>query len=143
MLQLLQNLAQPEYKFPSLLNPYAEQVKQENDHWLATRYSFLRPKMLIKYQTSNFGYLSARCLPDIRTYEHLSLAAEFMLLGTIYDDYYEFENVENLEHMRHRIHQVLNDKMGELTDTFFVQMFAELGKRFQKIMGYSLDGALF
>lgn len=134
MLQL-QEFPRPKYNFPSAFSSFAERVKQENDYWLSTQYAFLPKKMILKYQLSNFGYLSARCLPDISEYEQLSLAAEFMLLGTIYDDYYEFESPENLEHMRGRIWQVLNGASGALTDSVFVKMFAALGAKLLKTMG--------
>ena len=107
MLALPCVLPQPRYPFPSLISPHAESIKAETEHWLDVGYEFLPQKLRQVYKLSNFGYITARCLPHIRELSHLRPAARFMLWGTLFDDYFEYKSEDELKAITRRLESIL------------------------------------
>lgn len=137
-------LALPVYTFPSMISPWSEAVANDTLQWLEDDFSFLPEKMRMKYRMSNFGKISARCLPKMATYAYLQVAAKFMLWGTIFDDYYEHSDVNALKVLRNRVLNILEgDKLHaddspffgilkDIRDVLFVLMPAAWVRRFTR-----------
>ncbi|RAJ82316.1 terpene synthase family protein [Chitinophaga dinghuensis] len=102
------NYPKPRYPFPGLMNPHADMVKTATDNWIDERYQFLPKQMQMKYKLSNFGYITARCLPDIHDFQKFEPCGRFMLWGTVFDDYYEHCNELQLQGLSQRVVDILN-----------------------------------
>jgi hypothetical protein len=125
-MQNISSLALPAYPFPSLISPWSDAVAADTVQWLKSDFNFLPEKMLFKYSMSNFGKISARCLPEMLSYEHLQVAAKFMLWGTIFDDFYEFKNVEELKALRTRALEILEGNQLQSDDAPFFYILADI-----------------
>jgi hypothetical protein len=122
----ISSLALPVYAFPSVISPWSEAIATDTLKWLEEDFSFLPEKMLFKYRMSNFGKISARCLPEMRSYQHLQVAAKFMLWGTIFDDFYEFKNVTELYALRSRALEILEGSGLHEEDPYFFNILADI-----------------
>lgn len=122
----ISSLALPAYAFPSVISPWADAIATDTLKWLEEDFQFLPEKMRYKYRMSNFGKISARCLPEMRSYQHLQVAARFMLWGTIFDDYYEFKNVAELSALRSRTLEILEGCNLNAGDPHFFHILAEI-----------------
>lgn len=127
-------LPKPEYPFPSLMSTYAEKVKAQTDMWIDRDYGFLPMKMQMKYKLSNFGYITARCLPDMPTYDHLKPAAMFMLWGTVFDDYYEYCTTAQLQSLQKRVVAVLEGGDPEQGEHDFFPLLADIRDRLNVLL---------
>ena len=92
-------LEKPDYSFPSLINPHADTIKKLTTRWIQQKYIFLGDSMKAKYILSDFGYITARCLPHIKDLDRLIPCARFMLWGTVLDDYYEHYSCSQLQQL--------------------------------------------
>jgi len=119
-------LALPVYTFPSKISAWSEAVATDTLQWLEADFRFLPEKMRMKYRMSNFGKISARCLPDMESYAHLQVAAKFMLWGTIFDDYYEYCDAAELYALRTRVLQVLEGGPVTSGDSLFFGILADI-----------------
>ncbi|SFD60913.1 hypothetical protein SAMN05518672_102601 [Chitinophaga sp. CF118] len=116
----------PVYTFPSLISPWSEAIAADTIKWLEEDFNFLPEKMRLKYQLSNFGKISARCLPEMRSYTHLQVAARFMLWGTIFDDFYEFSDLAELKALHSRAIDILEGSALHTDDAPFFGILADI-----------------
>lgn len=117
--RVVETLVKPSYPFPSLNNNNAEPIKEWTDNLVKNEYTFLPDKMRAKYILSNFGYITARCLPHIVNFEQVLPCARFMLWGTVLDDYYEFYKEDQLDKLKNGVVDILRGKNPTREDHFF------------------------
>ncbi|MVT09190.1 terpene synthase family protein [Chitinophaga tropicalis] len=120
----LASLPLPGYTFPAAISSWSAAIKEDTDKWLEQDFSFLPEKMRLKYQLSNFGKISARCLPDMPTYAHLRVTGQFMLWGTIFDDFFEFKTVSELRYLHDRAMEILKGSDPDPSETPFFTILA-------------------
>jgi len=124
----ISSFALPAYPFPSLISPSSEAIAADTLKWLDEDFKFLPEKMLFKYRMSNFGKISARCLPEMLSYQHLQVAARFMLWGTIFDDFYEFRSITELKALRSRVLEILEGCNVHPDDPDLLHILADIRK---------------
>jgi hypothetical protein len=134
------SLPLPVYSFPSLISSWAPAIHADTDKWIEQDFYFLPDKMRYKYRLSNFGKISARCLPCMPTYEHLQVAAKFMLWGTIFDDYFEFMSREELCRLHDRAISILQGAAPRPEETPLFAILVDIRNELIRLMpGYWLQ----
>ncbi|WP_153796322.1 terpene synthase family protein [Foetidibacter luteolus] len=124
----------PCYGFPSKISNWSDAVINDTKHWLETDFEFLPEKMRLKYLLSNFGKITARCLPCMKEYKQLQVAGRFMLWGTVFDDFFEYKTVAELEELYYRCMEILKGKKAYATDSPFFAILADIRESLSKLM---------
>lgn len=128
------SLPLPVYSFPSLISSWAPAIHADTDAWIEQDFHFLPVKMRHKYKISNFGKISARCLPAMPTYEHLQVAAKFMLWGTIFDDYFEFKSRRELAQLHDGVIGILQGAVPRPGETPFLTILVDIRSELIRLM---------
>jgi hypothetical protein len=124
----------PEYPFHSHVSIWAYAIKADTDYWIDSSYQFLPEKMRFKYKASNFGKITARCLPHMPTYEHLQAAAMFMLWGTVFDDYYEFNDAEAIALLNKQVVGILSGEVVDMDASPFFPILQSIYRLLKRLM---------
>ncbi|RXK81690.1 terpene synthase family protein [Filimonas effusa] len=127
----------PSYPFEPMMSNWCDQVIEDTSNWLQNDYGFLPPKMQEKYQRSNFGKISARCLPKMNSYRHLQVAAKFMLWGTIFDDYYEFAKIDELKCLLLKVKGILDGNSELALDNPLLCILCNIQRDLKELMSDS------
>ena len=124
----------PVYPFAPMISKWCNQVVEDTSSFIQEDYKFLPAKMQEKYHRSNFGKISARCLPRMKSYTHLLVAAKFMLWGTIFDDYYEFSTINELKALLSKVRSVLEGDYMATSESPLLRILSNIQMELKSLM---------
>lgn len=127
---LFQNMRRPEYPFPDLISPFAQEMREIYYNWIDTDYIFHSEKARETHKKHVLTDIAARGLPFLKTLDELIPVASLAANGAMLDDYFDHCTYDEMYAIRERCTALLNglDKK-EPTDHGIFRQFYLLRQR--------------
>ncbi|MGK9120358.1 terpene synthase family protein [Olivibacter jilunii] len=110
---LFQNMQRPEYPFPNLISPFAQEMREIYYNWIDTDYTFHSEKARETHKKHVLTDIAARGLPFLKTLDELFPIASFAANGAMMDDYFDHCSHEEMCRIRQRSIAILSGQEKE------------------------------
>ncbi|MFC0320614.1 terpene synthase family protein [Olivibacter oleidegradans] len=110
---LFQNMQRPEYPFPNLISPFAQEMREIYYNWIDTDYTFHSEKARETHKKHVLTDIAARGLPFLKTLDELFPIASFAANGAMMDDYFDHCSHEEMCRIRQRSMAILSGQEKE------------------------------
>lgn len=125
-----QNLPRPEYPFPDLISPFAQEMREIYYNWIDTDYTFHSEKAREKHKKHVLTDIAARGLPLLKTLDELFPIASYAANGAMMDDYFDHCSYDEMYAIRERCMALLRgEDKNEPTDHGIFHQFYLLRQR--------------